>query len=743
MEGSENLPKLLLRILEFMNWSDPMTRNRLNTLINLWYGGRDGRPSSAETTEYVEMVIHTFCSHLALVINEWMTRRMDRNAGYEQLVGLDRFCQGFCFYNMDKLMSELSKVISGDGETTEDMELENETVQAAALLNVSWMNIHLEQARCSPITLEPYEYTQIMQALAQEIKADVHMANRLLAEPTKHVLQHSPEDRELPGPSSITLPIGGDEERREEADEEREESDGAVTEDTNPSDEAVAETAIPPTEELPIGDGSDGEAEEYYGDSEEEEMKSEGSSCEREMDEFKTLCSYYSSAKGNATRKQLLILFYDNLRNILGGCKEEDQAILLTQQVRRILEKLDPEGADVQAIHGNGGIDVCKNWAKPLLDGKQSRPEPPQESMFISVREFLIAHMALENCQRPGPLESATLTDLKRAKEVEDSMMLQEAKEGVLDGIYIHFRSDGSLFNLQRPLTHTKTVEQLITELPFADDCVLLAHTETALEHLVNHFSDATKAFGLTISLKRTEDLENRLSKASSSFGRLFKRVWKNHSLHLITKIKVYRAIVIPTLLYGAETWTLYRRQVRLLKRFHQRCLRSILNIKLHDYMSSDDVLERAQLPSIESIVLKQQLRCADHVTRMEDSYMPKAVLFGDLRAGKRNRGTPNNRYKDQLKRQLFLAGIPPNAWQDTASDHLTRRSTIRKANCEFEIQRSSVAREKRQHRKDWHCLKSQHPNLQPYLPAMQQSFCITHRPSQPLAGHQRNCSVP
>ena len=147
------------------------------------------------------------------------------------------------------------------------------------------------------------------------------------------------------------------------------------------------------------------------------------------------------------------------------------------------------------------------------------------------------------------------------------------------------------------------------------------------------------------------KDLDNRLSKASSSFGRLCKRVWNNHSLRLKTKIKVYRALVIPTLMYGTETWTLYRRQVRLLERFHQRCLRSILNIKWHDYVSNEDVLEEAQLPSIESILLKQQLRWAGHVARMEDSRMPKAVFFGELKTGKRNRGAPKKRYKDQLKR--------------------------------------------------------------------------------------------
>ena len=134
-----------------------------------------------------------------------------------------------------------------------------------------------------------------------------------------------------------------------------------------------------------------------------------------------------------------------------------------------------------------------------------------------------------------------------------------------------------------------KTIKELITELLFAD-CALLAHTEEALQHIVNRFSDSAKNFGLTISLKKTEvlyqpppreayspphisidgtnlnavehftylgsvisndatvskDLDNCLSKTSSSFGRLSKRVWQSHSLHLTTKIQVYRAVIIP-----------------------------------------------------------------------------------------------------------------------------------------------------------------------------------------------------
>ena len=288
------------------------------------------------------------------------------------------------------------------------------------------------------------------------------------------------------------------------------------------------------------------------------------------------------------------------------------------------------------------------------------------------------------------------------------SLMLREAKEDLVDGIFIRFRTDGSIFNLRRLLAHTKTIEVLIVELLFADDCALLAHTQEALQYIVNRFAEAAKAFGFTISLKKTEvlhqpppggvysphqiniegtslnsvehftylgsvisndaivnkDLDNRLARASSAFGRPHKRVWENHSLHLSTKIQVYRAVVVPTLLYGCATWVLYRKQIRLLERFHQRCLRSIMGIKWQEYVTNEKVLKRASLPSLECTLLQQQLRWAGHVARMEDSRMPKAVFFGELREGKRKCGAPKKRYKDQLKNQLSFTEIPLHSWQ-------------------------------------------------------------------------------
>ena len=79
--------------------------------------------------------------------------------------------------------------------------------------------------------------------------------------------------------------------------------------------------------------------------------------------------------------------------------------------------------------------------------------------------------------------------------------------------------------------------------------------------------------------------------------------------------------------------------------------------------------LQRASVPSIESILLQVQLRWAGRISRMEDVRMPEAVFFSELQEGKRDCGAPRKRYKDPLKRQLAQAGISHQSWQQKVSD--------------------------------------------------------------------------
>ena len=91
------------------------------------------------------------------------------------------------------------------------------------------------------------------------------------------------------------------------------------------------------------------------------------------------------------------------------------------------------------------------------------------------------------------------------------------------------------------------------------------------------------------------KEVENRIFRATTSFGRLYSRVWNQKGLRLQTKLKVYKAAVLTNLLYGCETWTCYRRHIKALDRFHMKHLRMLLKIKLQDRITNAELLERSQ----------------------------------------------------------------------------------------------------------------------------------------------------
>ena len=117
--------------------------------------------------------------------------------------------------------------------------------------------------------------------------------------------------------------------------------------------------------------------------------------------------------------------------------------------------------------------------------------------------------------------------------------------------------------------------------------------------------------------------------------------------------------------------------------------------------MSSEKVLKKTSLLSIESILLQVQLCWAGQVTRMEDVCMPRAVFFSELQEGKRDRRAPRKRYKDQLKRQLAQVGISHLSWQQEASDRDSWHSSVRKASRKFEAERHVAAKERRRRQKE------------------------------------------
>ena len=85
-------------------------------------------------------------------------------------------------------------------------------------------------------------------------------------------------------------------------------------------------------------------------------------------------------------------------------------------------------------------------------------------------------------------------------------------------------------------------------------------------------------------------------------------RVWRQLSITQATKLAVYRAVVLSTLLYGCETGTCYRRHLKKLDQFHLRCLRRLLGISWEDRVTNHEVLHRSSMPGVEVLIMKAQL---------------------------------------------------------------------------------------------------------------------------------------
>ena len=174
------------------------------------------------------------------------------------------------------------------------------------------------------------------------------------------------------------------------------------------------------------------------------------------------------------------------------------------------------------------------------------------------------------------------------------------------------------------------------------------------------------------------DEIQRRMAKASASFGRLRQRLWNNHHVSMRVKGKIYRAIVLSTLLYGAEAWTVYRRQVKKLHAFMMRHLRSIMRITWMDKVTNKEILERTGLPSMEDLLIRKNLRWTGHLMRMSSDMLPKQVLYSQLSSGHRKRGRSRLRFKDTIKRNLKLRDIKIDSWTSLSQQRDKWRARVK-----------------------------------------------------------------
>ena len=139
-----------------------------------------------------------------------------------------------------------------------------------------------------------------------------------------------------------------------------------------------------------------------------------------------------------------------------------------------------------------------------------------------------------------------------------------------------------------------------------------------------------------------------------------------------------------------------YASQEKRLNTFHMRCLRHILSISSKDKVSNSVVLEKADIPSMHTLLRQRRLRWLGHARRMVDGRIPKGLLYGELDLGSRRLGRPKLRFKDVCKRDMLVIGLPTNNWESLAVNRSKWKSLCIKALREGEKQLNAEADKKR-----------------------------------------------
>ena len=200
------------------------------------------------------------------------------------------------------------------------------------------------------------------------------------------------------------------------------------------------------------------------------------------------------------------------------------------------------------------------------------------------------------------------------------SAMLTAAFQDGDNGIPIGYRFDGKLFNLRMFQAKSKVQTEVLDEFLIADDMAKGAPAEEKMQKGIDQVSDSCDSNDLTISIKKTEvvyqpapgkpykepaitvkgqrlqvvdkfiylgstllrvvhiddEVNARIAKASAAFGQLCGSVWDRSGIKLDIKLKVYKAVLLPTLLYACGTWTVYQWHTKRLNHFNTSCLRKL-----------------------------------------------------------------------------------------------------------------------------------------------------------------------
>ncbi|CAG9793426.1 unnamed protein product [Diatraea saccharalis] len=225
-----------------------------------------------------------------------------------------------------------------------------------------------------------------------------------------------------------------------------------------------------------------------------------------------------------------------------------------------------------------------------------------------------------------------------------------------------------------------------LNHLRFADDIVLMAETAKELEELIQQLNNESTKVGLHMNASKTKIMtnshqvpiklegknidyvnqyiylgkqmsfskSNNVEEVERRIGITWRRFWSlkeilkgNYNINL--KKIVLDTCILPSLLYGCQTWTLTDKIKRKIRTTQRATERSILKIKKVHKIRSETIRERTGVRDALTMALKLKWKWAGHVARYNDKRWTLIATRWRGPTGKRNVGRPFKRWKDDI----------------------------------------------------------------------------------------------
>lgn len=248
-----------------------------------------------------------------------------------------------------------------------------------------------------------------------------------------------------------------------------------------------------------------------------------------------------------------------------------------------------------------------------------------------------------------------TVFDLFYLLFVDDGAFLFENKEQLAKGaelLYKHFRKFGLQMHVGRFNETSKTEVMFFPPNLQKQENADTATTTFPVNDGHLKMSENFTYLGVNTSpdLKDNNEIKKRIQKATSQLGAL-KNLFREKSISIAIKHKVFMAIPISTLLWGCESWTLNEHNKRLLRSFQHKSIRSILNINIYevqDYKITNDSLRQnfCNMPDIIDIIKKRQMNWISAIAKMPTQRLPRKLLASWTKEP-RKKGRPQSTYRN------------------------------------------------------------------------------------------------